>query len=104
MADLSICGRMTARGRIPLIQGPVCFVQKRVGPLIASTEATAKVQMGELEHKKTVLLVDDDTTLLESVRGFLAGDYEVLSATSGQEALQKAKTCKSEIHLLLSDF
>ena len=60
--------------------------------------------MNELQHKKTVLLVDDDATLLESVRGFLDGDYQVLSAASGQEALQKAKTFKSEIHLLLSDF
>jgi CheY-like chemotaxis protein len=60
--------------------------------------------MSEVEHKKTVLLVDDDATLLESVRGFLDGDYDVLSATSGQEALQKSKTFKSEIHLLLSDF
>jgi len=60
--------------------------------------------MTELQHKKTILLVDDDAVLLESVRGFLDGDYQVLSATNGQEALQKAKTCKSEIHLLLSDF
>ena len=60
--------------------------------------------MSELQHKKTILLVDDDAVLLESVRGFLDGDYEVLSATNGQEALQKAKTFKSKIHLLLSDF
>ena len=60
--------------------------------------------MSELQHKKTILLVDDDAALLESVRGFLAGDYEVLSAASGREALQTAKTFKSAIHLLLSDF
>jgi len=60
--------------------------------------------MSELQHKKTILLVDDDAVLLESVRGFLDGDYQVLSATNGQEALQKAKTFKSKIHLLLSDF
>jgi two-component system cell cycle sensor histidine kinase/response regulator CckA len=60
--------------------------------------------MSELQHKKTILLVDDDATLLESVRGFLHGDYDVLSATSGQEAIHKAKAFKSEIHLLLSDF
>jgi DNA-binding NtrC family response regulator len=60
--------------------------------------------MTELQHKKTILLVDDDAALLESVRGFLDGDYEVLSATSGHEALQKSKTFKSAIHLLLSDF
>src|SRR5882724_2143067 len=60
--------------------------------------------MSELQHKKAILLVDDDAALHESVRGFLDGDYDVLSAGSGQEALHKAKACKSEIHLLLSDF
>jgi len=60
--------------------------------------------MSEGEPKKTVLLVDDDAALLESVRGFLDGDYNVLSASSGQGALQQAKEFKSEIHLLLSDF
>lgn len=60
--------------------------------------------MSELQHKKTILLVDDDATLLESVRGFLGDDYNVLSAGSGLEALQESKTYRSEIHLLLSDF
>jgi DNA-binding NtrC family response regulator len=60
--------------------------------------------MNELEHRKTILLVDDDATVLKSVRGFLGRDYNVLSANSGQEALQQSKDWKSEIHLLLSDF
>src|SRR5678815_4878009 len=61
-------------------------------------------RMSELQHKKTILLVDDDATLLESVRGFLGDDYNVLSAGSGLKALQESKTYRSEIHLLLSDF
>jgi len=60
--------------------------------------------MTDSRQKKTILLVDDDAALLDSVRGFLDGDYNVVSAMSGQEALQKSKTFKSEIHLLLSDF
>ncbi|HSP66369.1 MAG TPA: response regulator [Bryobacteraceae bacterium] len=60
--------------------------------------------MSELEHKKTILVVDDDATILESVRGFLDGDYHVLSALSGKEALERSRDFKAEIHLLLSDF
>jgi CheY-like chemotaxis protein len=55
-------------------------------------------------NKKTVLLVDDDADTLRSVTGYLDADYSVIIATSGAEALQRAKDFKSEIHLLLSDF
>jgi CheY-like chemotaxis protein len=60
--------------------------------------------MSEPQDKKNILVVDDDPALLESVRSFLGQDYNVLSASSGQEALQQAKDFESEIHLLLSDF
>jgi len=60
--------------------------------------------MSELQHKKTILVVDDDPMLLKSVCGFLGDDYHVLHATSGQEALRQSKDFQSEIHLLLSDF
>ena len=60
--------------------------------------------MSEPQLKKSILVVDDDPALLESVRGFLDGDYNVLIAGSGQDALRQAKEFKSEIHLLLSDF
>ena len=60
--------------------------------------------MSEPQHKKSILVVDDDPALLESVRGFLSQDYNVLSASSGEDALQQAKDFESEIHLLLSDF
>ena len=61
--------------------------------------------MSEPQHKKSILLVDDDPALLESVRGLLLGaDYNVISAGCGQDALQQAKDFQSEIHLLLSDF
>jgi len=60
--------------------------------------------MSESQQKKSILVVDDDPALLESVRGFLDGDYKVLTASSGQDALRQAKEFKSEIHLLLSDF
>jgi DNA-binding NtrC family response regulator len=60
--------------------------------------------MSEPQHKKNILVVDDDPMLLKSVCGFLSDDYNVLSAGSGHQALQESKTFESEIHLLLSDF
>jgi CheY-like chemotaxis protein len=41
---------------------------------------------------------------LEYVSGFLGKNYNVLTAASGQEALQVAKDCTTELDLLLSDF
>ena len=56
-------------------------------------------------HQKTVLVVDDDAVVLKSVSAILAdGNYKVLTASSGSAALQQSRDCKSDIHLLLSDF
>ena len=52
---------------------------------------------------KTILLVDDDPIVLKFVTECLAGSYDILTAGSGDEALQKSKDFKKEIHLLLSD-
>ena len=57
------------------------------------------------DHQKTVLIVDENAELLPTLAAILAdANYKVLSANSGQAALRKSKTCKSEIHLLLADF
>jgi len=53
---------------------------------------------------KTVLVVDDEPQILSIVSGFLCGQYHVLTANSGREALQQSKEFKGEIHVLLSDF
>ena len=60
-------------------------------------------QTPELQNRKTILVVDDDPEILGSVSGFLAPNYDVLTAKSGEEALQQSKDFKNEIHLLLSD-
>ena len=57
-----------------------------------------------LEPQKTVLVVDDDAVTLSFVAGTLADKYHVLTATSGEEALEQSNGFKTEIHLLLSDF
>jgi CheY-like chemotaxis protein len=58
----------------------------------------------EPRYEKTILVVDDDAAILEYVSGFLGKNYNVLTAASGQEALQVAKDCTTELDLLLSDF
>jgi len=55
--------------------------------------------------QKTILVVDDQETILSSVSAFLnAGKYNVITANSGELALQKSKDYKGDIHLLLRDF
>src|ERR1700722_8219456 len=55
--------------------------------------------------QKTLLVVDDDPQVLNSVCALLVdSNYKVLQATSGAEALQQSRDYKGEIHLLLSDF
>jgi DNA-binding NtrC family response regulator len=66
---------------------------------MAETERTLEPQ-----YKKTILVVDDDPTILQSVTGILERDYNVLGASAGKEALQRSQDFKSEISLLLSDF
>jgi two-component system cell cycle sensor histidine kinase/response regulator CckA len=57
------------------------------------------------EHaEKTILVVDDDPTILKFVSGVLNGQYNVLVAKSGIEAIQRSEEFTDEIHLLLTDF
>ena len=53
---------------------------------------------------KTILVVDDDPTVLNFVSGFLDGQFNVLIAKSGIEGVQRSEEFEGEIHLLLSDF
>jgi two-component system, cell cycle sensor histidine kinase and response regulator CckA len=61
--------------------------------------------LGSENPQKTILIVDDDPDILKIVTATLAdGDFNVLTANSGQEAIQKSSDYKPQIHLLLSDF
>ena len=54
------------------------------GPLSSSMRAHPHVE----GQNDTVLVVDDDTSILDTVSAILSGEgYEVVSAASGQEAL-----------------
>ena len=53
---------------------------------------------------KTILLAEDHDALRRFVLGILINDgYNVIVAVNGQDALQKARDHKGDIHLLLSD-
>jgi len=53
--------------------------------------------------RKTVLIVDDDAAVLSLVAASLADKFDILTATSSDEALKRSTNFKKEIHLLLSD-
>ena len=53
-------------------------------------------------REKTILVVDDETNLLKTVRDFLVyKGYRVITAVDGEEALKKAHLTKP--HLILLD-
>ena len=55
--------------------------------------------------EKTILLVDNDSQIIGVVCGHLADQgYNILVASSGAEAIEKAHEYQGEISLLLSDF
>ncbi len=57
-----------------------------------------------LSGSETVLAVDDDPTMLELVEEMLTPlGYRVLSAASGEEALEMATSQQEKIDLLLTD-
>jgi CheY-like chemotaxis protein len=54
---------------------------------------------------KTILVVDDDPSIMAAVTGSLASsEYNILSADSGSKVLEQSRAFKGDIHLLLSDF
>jgi two-component system cell cycle sensor histidine kinase/response regulator CckA len=58
-----------------------------------------------INNKKTVLVVDDEPSILDVVSGLLGDDeYNILTADTGAHALQQSRDFKGEINLLLSDF
>jgi DNA-binding NtrC family response regulator len=53
---------------------------------------------------KTVLVVDDEPQIVRIVSGFLCGEYNIIAASSGSDALHQSQLFQGEIHVLLSDF
>jgi len=56
-------------------------------------------------NQKTILVVDDEPSVLKSVSAVLLdGNYKVLTAPSGSLGLQQSREYKGDIDLLLADF
>jgi DNA-binding NtrC family response regulator len=57
------------------------------------------------QSKKTVLVVDDEPSILAVVSGLLGDDeYNIMTAGTAAQALQQSRDFKGAIDLLLSDF
>ncbi len=52
-------------------------------------------------HRHTILVVDDEPDLVQSVQGLLRREYDVLGATNGSDALGLMR--EHEVHIILSD-
>jgi CheY-like chemotaxis protein len=62
----------------------------------------ARPRAGGDGHESTVLVVDDDTSILDTVSSILSGEgYDVISASTGQEAL--AAVARKQPLLILLD-
>lgn len=68
---------------------------------MAPMKRTPEIQ----NDRKTILVADDSPDVLNFVSTVLVdGDYNVIRAGCGEEALRQSRDYKNEIHLLLSDF
>jgi two-component system cell cycle sensor histidine kinase/response regulator CckA len=57
------------------------------------------------KNEKTILIVDDEPSVIEVVGRMLDRDsLNILTASSGSDALQRSREYPHEIHLLLTDF
>lgn len=57
-----------------------------------------------LKYKHTILLVDDEISVIKALqRLFRKEGYEILTASNGQEALEQLKTMKKRVSLIISD-
>jgi DNA-binding response OmpR family regulator/anti-sigma regulatory factor (Ser/Thr protein kinase) len=73
-------------------------------PRRTATEATADEQRAKGSGSKRVLLVENSSVLLESMCRLLErAGYRVLSASSGEEALNQMRTAPAAVECLISD-
>ena len=107
-------GLATVYGIVSQSRGAI-FVQSQPGvgttfsiylPRLAEDEAPAlnRESLDSLRGAETILLVEDQPHLLELSREFLQRlSYRVLTASSGEEAIEVARRFGDEIDLLLTD-
>lgn len=67
---------------------------------LAKEEEKEKAMQAEAERKKHILVVDDDSSVLKLLKGYLAERYDVATAISGKIALKFLETKKTDMMLL----
>src|SRR3954454_22828474 len=74
------------------------------GPRRPCETVGVAVRVGDqwmVQRRHTLLVVDDEVDVLESLRHLFHRTYRVLTANGGEEALEVLKS--TEVHLILSD-
>lgn len=67
---------------------------------LAKEEEKEKALQAEMERKKHILVVDDDSSVLKLLKGYLAERYDVATAINGKIALKFLETKKTDMVLL----
>ncbi|MDE6212140.1 MAG: response regulator [Lachnospiraceae bacterium] len=67
---------------------------------IAKEEEKEKAREKEAARKKHILIVDDDSSVLKLLKGYLAERYDVATAISGKIALKFLETKRTDMVLL----
>lgn len=67
---------------------------------LAKEEEKEKALQAEVERKKHILVVDDDSSVLKLLKGYLAERYDVATAINGKIALKFLETKKTDMVLL----
>lgn len=67
---------------------------------IAKEEEKEKALRAEAERKKHILIVDDDSSVLKLLKGYLAERYDVATAINGKIALKFLETKRTDLVLL----
>lgn len=83
---------------------PLAYVFMNVVVLLYFTQSKVKLQFHSAKHiawHKSILVVDDDETIIKMVRPvLLSHGYSVLTASTGEDGLQIARTQKPDLILL----
>lgn len=93
-------GRSVTVARDDIKTKDVMRVAEQLLAQIAKEEEKEKALQAEAERKKHILVVDDDSSVLKLLKGYLAERYDVATAISGKIALKFLETKKTDMVLL----
>lgn len=93
-------GRSVTVARDDIKTKDVMRVAEQLLAQIAKEEEKEKALQAEAERKKHILVVDDDSSMLKLLKGYLTERYDVATAISGKIALKFLETKKTDMVLL----